>query len=365
MRHFARLCHAGHGGCALQNAGATASRSALYRNYSRGFFSSRPSDRRRSTLSREEQIGRQPEGAEPSSEGASFSHRSVDERIVQLSVMEVLEQLKKGNGNGYPRNQSWMLLMVFVGACGFTVLYMENLRASLIEATGNAAGSLLYSNTFREMSLKFLKDVAEEFLSSPDTHEMMQGKVLQVLQDSQGMLEKAIIKTLQTEDVTRASFDFTQSLVNRLCQDPEVIEMVGQCLLNAIYTETAVNGAARWFVDLTKREDTCNAIEELLSDRILSDAKLQAEALNFCKQVTNKYLNDKETMQESVKFIKALLDRPSLQAYLAQILLDIVKQSVYPKWLNSQGNPGLARYMGDIRSTSGDYSKGFQTSRFI
>lgn len=277
---------------------------------------------------------------------------------------QVLSQIKGGNRNPDQRSTSFSLVVVIIGICGLTVLYMESLRSSLIEATGTAAGSLLHSKAFRDMSISFLKGLVADFLDSPEVHSVIQEKVTQLLKDSQEILIEQVIKVLETEDVTNKSFEFTQEITSRLCQDKGTIERVGQLLLDAIYTETAVNGAARWVADLSKREDTCRAIGTMFSDKVLADAKLQMEATNFCKQVTNQYLNDKETMQQSVAFIKSLLDRPALQAYLAQALLDIVKQSIYPRWLYPQSQE-LARYRHDIYSGAEKRQNSAERHQFI
>lgn len=280
-----------------------------------------------------------------------------EERIARFAAEVIIEQLKQGNIRSNEKSLSLVLLMIVFTICGITVLYVENLHSSLIEATGNVAGGLLHSHAFRELSMSFVKGIAEDFLNSPEMHELLKRKVNDLLRDCEPLVKDVIMRALQTEDVVNVSYEFSQTIATRLCKDPEIIEMVGQLLLDAINTETAVNGAAEWFVDLTQRKDTRDALVFLISDRILSDAKLQLDALDFCKGVTAQFLNDNDTIYEASQFIKTLLGRPALQAYLSQTLLDIVKQSVYPKWLFNPEGPKFTRLQhqtpgGDNGSTT-------------
>ncbi|GIX62520.1 sulfoacetate transporter SauU, putative [Babesia caballi] len=275
--------------------------------------------------------------------------RELEKRVARCAVNATIEYLRKheaGGGNGMrgsPRLAPALLVLLVMGACGLTVLYVESVRSSVVEATGNAAGSMLHSRAFREQAVSFLRRVAEEFLSSAETEELLRRKVEGLLVSSQPLLEEAIVTALQTKDVVNTSYAFSQEIATQLCKDEEVIERVGQLLLDAINTKTAVDGAAQWFVDLTQRQDTRVALQALLCEHVFADAKVQLEALNFCKNVTSRFLRDQETTRESVAFIKSLLERPALQAQLSQALVEVLKQSIYPRWLVGQQNLNFPR----------------------
>ncbi|GFE54302.1 hypothetical protein BaOVIS_017060 [Babesia ovis] len=271
---------------------------------------------------------------------------TLEERIAKHTAAAIADYLQTNNmftkQSSKWSSAGWVLL-VFV-ACGLTVLYVESVRQSLSEATGNAAGGLLHSKAFVDQSMRFLHRLSEDYLNSPETEQLFRKKFEELLINSQDALHEAVKRVLRDEDVINVAYDLSQEVSAQLCRDPEVIELVGQLLLDAIYTETAVNGAANWFVDLTQRDDVCNSLEALLCDRVFADAKIQLEALNFCKDVTSRFLRDQETRRESLLFIKSLLERPSLQAQLSQALLGVVKHSIYPRWLISQEGPSLTGF---------------------
>ncbi|CDR94629.1 hypothetical protein BBBOND_0109270 [Babesia bigemina] len=101
---------------------------------------------------------------------------------------------------------------------------------------------------------------------------------------------------------------------------------------------------------------TNTAIERLLCERVLSNANVHAEALNLnahiiniqCKSVTSQLLRAEWTKRESVAFIKSVLDRPSLHAHLSQALIEVLKQSFYPRWFVGQGNFQLKRFDASV-----------------
>ncbi|ORM39494.1 uncharacterized protein BXIN_2892 [Babesia sp. Xinjiang] len=248
----------------------------------------------------------------------------------------VAEYLRQHKSIGNSRSNTIGLIIVVLVACGLTVLYVEGVRQSVSEATGNAAGGLLHSKSFRDQSLRFLNRLSEDYLSSSETEQLLQRKFEELLLKSEDSINEAVKRVLQDEAVVDVAFNLSRDIAGRLCNDPEVIEQVGQLLLDAIYTDVAVNGAANWFVDLTKRDDVRESLERLLCDQVFYNARIQLEALNFCKDVSSRFLRDAETRRESLSFIKALLERPSFQAQLSQALLGVVKHSVYPRWLTTQ-----------------------------
>ncbi|GBE60185.1 hypothetical protein, conserved [Babesia ovata] len=77
------------------------------------------------------------------------------------------------------------------------------------------------------------------------------------------------------------AYAFSRQIAEGLYKDDEVIEDVGQLLLDAINKKTAVDGAAKWFVDVAARDDTAEAVERLLCERVFANANVHAEALNF------------------------------------------------------------------------------------
>eukprot|EP00371_Babesia_bovis_P002412 XP_001611059.1 hypothetical protein [Babesia bovis T2Bo] len=217
-----------------------------------------------------------------------------------------------------------------------TVLYVESVRQSVSAATGNAAGGLLYSKTFLDQSLRFLDKLAQDFLNDPATEKLLCKKIEELLVKSQDAINQMVMRVLKDEGVVNMAYELSCDVSEMLCKDPEIIQLVGQLLLDAIYTETAVDGAAKWVVALTEREDVSASLENLICNRVFADAKIQLEALNFCKDVTARFLRDQETRRESLAFLKSLLERPSLQAQISQALLGVVKHSIYPRWLMTQ-----------------------------
>ncbi|CDR71443.1 hypothetical protein, conserved [Babesia bigemina] len=221
-----------------------------------------------------------------------------------------------------------------------TMVYVETVRSSLLDATGNAAGVILHNRAFHDQSMVFLRRLAEDFLNSAETEELLKRKVEQLLLSSGEVLRDTVIGVMQQDDVTKTAYAFSRQIAEDLCKDEEVIEYVGQLLLDAINTKTAVDGAAKWFVDIAARDDTVEAIERLLCERVLSNANVHAEALDLnaritnvqCKSVTSQFLSAESTKRESVAFIKSVQDRPSIHAHLSQALIEVLKQSFYPRW---------------------------------
>ncbi|CDR94648.1 hypothetical protein BBBOND_0109460 [Babesia bigemina] len=239
-----------------------------------------------------------------------------------------------------------VLLVVCAGVA--TVVYVESVRSSLLDATGNAAGVLLHNRAFHDQSMSFLRRLAEDFLNSAETEELLKCKVEQLLLSSGEVLRNTVVDILQQDEVTKTAYSFSRQITEDLCKDGEVIEYVGQLLLDAINTKTAVDGAAKWFSDIAAREDTVETIERLLCERVLSNATVHAEALNLCKSVTSQFLSAESTKRESVAFIKSVLDRPSLHAHLSQALIEVLKQSFYPRWFVGQGNFQLKRFDASV-----------------
>ncbi|GBE61242.1 hypothetical protein, conserved [Babesia ovata] len=153
-----------------------------------------------------------------------------------------------------------------------------------------------------------------------------------------------MILVLQENEVAETASSFSRQTAECLWKDDEVLEYVNQLLLDTINTNTIVYCAATWFVDIPARDDTAEAVERMLCERVFANANVHAEALNFCKGVTSQFLSAESTKRESVAFIKSVLDRPSLHAHLSHALIEVLKQSFYPRWFVGQGNFQLKRF---------------------
>ncbi|KAK2197728.1 hypothetical protein BdWA1_000731 [Babesia duncani] len=225
-----------------------------------------------------------------------------------------------------------LAIVAFASATIGYALYLENATSILMQTSGGAIGKILSTNSFRKSVLEFANGIVADVLNSPETQGLLVEKVNHVLANSQGAIKQAVLDTLDSPQVLSRAEQFSRAIIDVLSNDPQVQQQVGHLLLESIYTREAVEGAAEWVVNLSERQDTRDAIALVFTQRILQDAEMQELALEFCRGVGSEYIKDKETLMEASAFIKALLDRPSFQAYLSQILWDVFKQVIYPRW---------------------------------
>ncbi|GBE60191.1 hypothetical protein, conserved [Babesia ovata] len=290
------------------------------------------------------------DSSSPTDDRVDGKWSAYEERIARCASEAAIEYVRRHKltpthiPGGGSRWTPVALVLLLISAGVATVVYVESVRSSLLDATGNAAGVLLHNKAFHDQSIAFLRRLAEDFLNSAETEELVKRKVEQLLLSSGEVLRDAVIRVLQEDDVAETAYAFSRQIAGGLCKDNEVIEDVGQLLLDAINTKTAVDGAAKWFVDIAARDDTAEAVERLLCERVFANANVHAEALNFCKGVTSQFLSAESTKRESVAFIKSVLDRPSLHAHLSHALIEVLKQSFYPRWFVGQGNFQLKRF---------------------
>ncbi|EKX74260.1 hypothetical protein BEWA_043010 [Theileria equi strain WA] len=234
---------------------------------------------------------------------------------------------KRNRGYAY----SLFAILVVTAACS-TVVYFQG-HPHLADISHVIVESILNSHRIQNIASKFAEEVVKNVLNDQQIQELAAERLKSVILESQTILEDILFKVLNSQEtldcVTRVSKDIT----NQLCNDPYIQEQVGHLLLMSINTEAAVTGASKWVIELFDREEIKESIVTLFAQNVLSDVRMQNEALQFCKNVGEEFLSDKKTLDESLIFLKGVLDSPSIHNHLSKTLWEVFKITLYPRWL--------------------------------
>lgn len=252
--------------------------------------------------------------------------------IARIAVKRILPQIPEHNSRRKHRYFYSLFAILVIATCS-TFIYFEG-YPRFTEISHVIIESILNSHKIQMLASKFAGEVVTNVLNDQKLHDLATEKLKGVILESQTILEDIFFKVINSDETLDAVTKVSKEVTEQLCNDPYIQERVGHLLLMSIKTDAAVDGASKWVVELFEREEIKESIITLFAQHVFSDIRMQNEALQFCKNVSEELLHDKQTLDESVTFLKSILSSPSVHNHLSKTLWEVFKLTIYPRWLS-------------------------------